>query len=255
MTGRDKALSGLGGLLGCGIYWLFVVRLGNWFHADPPGTGVILLGLCLSVALGCMAGLATRPFADEGGTLVRESVFHYLVTSALFAGLIRTMGGSGTACLVWVLILTVLYVLIWMGRWIGWYMEVIQLRELLGLDPGPSPLKWQETVPYLPLALILCTGLPLAALGADRLLSDIPILSQGILPLLIFPIVGYISGLSLGKRQGICPLYPLACFVCYLPIVVLPFSSAPMFHCFMVAVPALAGNITGFLYRRAVPKK
>jgi len=32
------------------------------------------------------------------------------------------------------------------------------------------------------------------------------------------------------------------------------FNSSAMFHCFMVAVPALMGNVLGWLYRRAVPK-
>ena len=32
-------------------------------------------------------------------------------------------------------------------------------------------------------------------------------------------------------------------------------STAELFHCFLAAVPALAGNVTGWLYRRAVPKK
>jgi len=61
--------------------------------------------------------------------------------------------------------------------------------------------------------------------------------------------------LSLGKRQGVCPLYPVACFVCYLPMVWLLFNESALFHCFLVAVPALAGNVMGWLYRRAVPKK
>lgn len=255
MTKRDKILTALGGGLGGGLYLLLVVWLKNWFHADAPETAWVLLGLALSIALGCMAGLATRPFADDGMALVRESVLHYLITTALFIALIWSMGGNKIACVVWGLILTVLYGLIWLGRWIGWYMEVMQLRALLGLDPGPSPLKWQETLPYLPLVLILCDGLPLAARGIDRLWSDIPILSGMIVPYLLLPVIGFMSGLSLGKRQGVCPLYPVICFLCYLPMVFLLFNFSALFHCFMVAVPALAGNVMGWLYRRAVPRK
>ena len=62
--------------------------------------------------------------------------------------------------------LALLYAVIWLGRWIGWYMEVVQLRTLLGLDTGPSPLKWQETAPYLPFILLLCDVLPLVLLAA-----------------------------------------------------------------------------------------
>ena len=76
-----------------------------------------------------------------------------------------------------------------------------------------------------------------------------------LLPYRLLPAAGFSSGLSLGKRQGWCPLYPAACFLCYLPMVWLLFNSSALFHCFMVAVPALAGNILGWLYRRTVPKK
>ena len=145
-----------------------------------------------------------------------------------------------------------LYALIWLGRWIGWYMEVVQLRTLLGLEPGPSPLKWRETLPYLPFVLLLCDGLPLVLRWLDA--PDVPVLSGLILPYLLLPVAGFSSGLSLGKRQGVCPLYPVACFVCYLPMVYLLFNYTALFHCFMVAVPALAGNVLGWMYRRAVPK-
>lgn len=255
MRKRDKIMVALGGLLGGGIYLFFIVWLNNFFHANGPELPMILLGLSLSVALGCMAGLATRPFADDGWILVRDSLLHYLATAALFAALILSMGGNALACIVWTLILTALYFCIWVARWIGWYMEVMQLRTLLGLSPGPSPLKWQETLPYLPFVLLLCDGLPLAAFLIDKLWSDIPILSGGIVPYLLLPIIAFTSGVSLGKRQGVCLLYPAACFLCYLPMVFLLFNSSAMFHCFMVSIPALLGNVIGWMYRRAVPKK
>ena len=72
---------------------------------------------------------------------------------------------------------------------------------------------------------------------------------------MILPVVGFLSGVSLGKRQGVCPLYPVAGFVCYLPSVYLLFNGSALFHCFLIAVPALAGNVLGWLYRRAVPKR
>lgn len=255
MRKRDKVFTVLGGLLGAGLYLFFIVWLHNWFHADAPSLSMISLGLLLSAALGCMGGLATRPFADDGFSLVRNSLLHYLVTALLFAALIVTMGGNSLACLVWTLILAALYFYIWLARWIGWYLEVVQLRTLLGLAPGPSPLKWRETLPYLPFVLLLCNGLPLTAWIIDHFWSEIPILSGGIVPYLLLPIIGFTSAVSLGKRQGVCLLYPAACFVCYLPMVFLLFNSSAMFHCFMVAVPALLGNVIGWMYRRAVPKE
>jgi len=254
MTKRDKILIALGGLLGAGVYLFFTSWTTGWLHTESLPLGRLLLGFALSVALGCMAGLATRPFADDGFVLVRNSLLHYAVTAALFAALILVTGGNALGCFVLVLALTALYFGIWLARWIGWYMEVMQLRRLLGLAPGPSPLRWRETLPYLPYVLLLCDGLPLAAFLADKLWSDIPVLSGLVVPYLLLPVIGFSSGLSLGKRQGVCLLYPAACFVCYLPMVFILFNESALFHCFMVSVPALLGNVIGWMYRRAVPK-
>ena len=254
MSKRDKIFIALGGLLGAGIYLFFEFWLNYWLHFDGAALSKLIPGALLAAALGCMSGLATRPFADDGLSLLRNSVIHYLVTAALFAALILTMGGNTLACMVWTLILTALYLGIWLARWIGWYMEIMQIRQLLGLAPGHSPLKWRETLPYLPYVLLLCDGLPLAAFLMDKLWSDIPVLSGLVVPYLLLPVIGFASGVSLGKRQGVCLLYPAACFICYLPMVFILFNSSAMFHCFMVAVPALIGNVLGWMYRRAVPK-
>ncbi|WP_251315941.1 DUF3021 domain-containing protein [Flintibacter muris] len=210
--------------------------------------------VCLLCAgLGASAGVATLPFADDSRSLLLRSGAHFLVTSVLFLLLVaQYCGWWWQDLLLWEGILALLYALIWLGRWIGWYMEVVQLRTLLGLEPGPSPLKWRETLPYLPFVLLLCDGLPLVLRWLDA--PDVPVLSGLILPYLLLPVAGFSSGLSLGKRQGVCPLYPVACFVCYLPMVYLLFNYTALFHCFMVAVPALAGNVLGWMYRRAVPK-
>lgn len=207
----------------------------------------------LCTALGAAAGAATLPFADDGKTLLLRSAAHFGVTASLFALLTARLGARGTQLLAWVGILFLLYAVIWLGRWVGWYVEVMQLRTLLGLAPGPSPLKWKETLPYAPFVLLLCDGLPLVLRALDA--PDVPVLSGLILPYLLLPVAGFSSGLSLGKRQGVCPLYPVACFVCYLPMVFLLFNHTALFHCFMVSVPALLGNVLGWLYRRAVPKR
>lgn len=210
----------------------------------------------LCVALGGAAGAATLPFADDGKSLLLRSGTHFVVTAFLFGLLMAQLGAEGVELLAWEGILALLYIVVWLGRWVGWYVEVIQLRTLLGLSPGPSPLKWRETLPYLPFVLFLCNGLPLLLRWADYAVSaDVPVLSGLILPYLLLPVGGFCSGLSLGKRQGVCPLYPAACFVCYLPMVFLLFNSTALFHCVVVALPALLGNGMGWMYRRAVPKR
>ena len=227
------------------------------YFMDTRLVNPVLCLLC--VALGVTAGLATLPFADDGKSLLLRSGAHFAVTSALFILLMAQFYGWWREGLLLLEgMLAVLYALIWLGRWIGWYVEVMQLRTLLGLDAGPSPLKWRETLPYAPFVLLLCDGLPLLLRWAERAMSggwvDIPVLSGLMLPFVLLPAGGFFAGVSLGKRQGVCPLYPLACLVCYLPMLSL-LSTAELFHCFLAAVPALAGNVTGWLYRRAVPKK
>ena len=157
---------------------------------------------------------------------------HFVCTAAFFALLVveLNMAKDVRGVLFWESLLLLLYLLIWLGRWTGWYLEVAQLRELLGLDPGPTPLKWRETLPYLPFVLVLCDLLPGTLRGIeDMVQADVPALSGLILPFLLLPVVSFCVGLSLGKRQGLCPLFPIACFVCYLPLVYLLFNESALF--------------------------
>ena len=237
-----------GGLLGLGFS---VVLVSYIVGARGPSPATCLL----CTALGAAVGTATLPFADNGRSLLLCSAAHFGITAVLFTLLTAQLGARGVELLAWLVILTLAYAVIWLGRWVGWYVEVMQLRTLLGLAPGPSPLKWRETLPYLPLVLLLCDVLPPVLNWIDHAaVADVPVLSGLLLPYLMLPVAGFCSGLSLGKRQGVCPLYPVACFVCYLPMVYLVYNYTALFHCFMIAVPALAGNMLGWLYRRAVPK-
>lgn len=241
----------MGGILGLVVSVALVPYLTN---SRSPSLAACLL----CTALGGTLGAATLPFADDGPTLVRRSLLHLGVT-ALEVALVLWLCvdlRDGRAWALWMGMLVLFYAVIWLGRWIGWYVEVMQLRALLGLAPGPSPLKWRETLPYLPLVLLLCDVLPQVLNWIDHAaVADVPVLSGLLLPYLMLPVAGFCSGLSLGKRQGVCPLYPVACFVCYLPMVYLVYNYTALFHCFMIAVPALAGNMLGWLYRRAVPKE
>ena len=241
----------MGGILGLVASVALVPYLTN---ARSPSLAACLL----CTALGATLGAATLPFADDGPTLIRRSLLH-LGATALEVALVLWLCvdlRDGRAWALWMGMLVLFYAVIWLGRWIGWYVEVMQLRTMLGLAPGPSPLKWQETAPYLPFILLLCDVLPLVLNWIDHVaVADVPVLSGLLLPYLILPAAGFCVGLSLGKRQGVCILYPAACFVCYLPMVYLVYNYTALFHCFMVAVPALAGNVMGWAYRRAIPKK
>ena len=240
-------------ILGAALGVLSSVVLASYL-AESRGPTLAVSLLC--AGLGGVLSAATLPFADDGRSLLLHSAVHFEATALLFGLLMAQLGARGAELLAWEAILFLLYAVVWLGRWIGWYVEVMQLRTMLGLAPGPSPLKWRETLPYLAFALLLCDVLPMLLFWADHAVSaDVPVLSGLLLPYLLLPVAGFSSGMSLGKRQGVCPLYPAACFVCYLPMVFLLFNYTAMFHCFMVAVPALAGNVTGWLHRRAASKK
>ena len=222
-------------------------------HGAEARFGSYLLAVVVQSALcfglGGMIGLATMPFDEDGRKLLVNSLLHFCVTALLFSLLLVLCFGLPVwSLVVWVGMLLSLYLVIWLGRYVGWYAEVSQIRTKLGLAPGPSVLNWRETLLYLPFLLLLCVGLPLLARLLDP--TDVPVLSGLLMPYLLLPTGGFFSGLSLGKRQGLCPLYPVLAFVLYLPMVFLLFNSSAMFHCFVVAGFSLAGNLFGALHRR-----
>lgn len=262
----------IGGAAGIALHLLLGYLLGCFTLFGPSRfTGFVFpfcgfpyhlewLGVLLSFALwtlfGAEVGIATLPFADGGRELVVRSLLHYAVTAAtvcLWAGL--NVASHPTDYIYFLLPLTLVYLLVWLGRWAGWYMEVAAIRERLGLAPKTSPLKWQETLPYFGYALLLCLALPLVLwLLDDR--SD-PILSV-MYGWLLLPVGGFMSGLSLGRRHGFCPLYPAACTL-FILIFILPARFLTV-HCDPALVPtallaALSGNLAGAARRRAKLKK
>lgn len=264
----------IGGVLGA----LLAPAVGLWLNSMraneaqtviewlvTPAMLEIVHSIWAALALECLLGsvfgavvmISTLPFADDGKELVVRSLIHFAATAASFSALLWGCRWVQTPALilVWVCVLAVLYLLIWLGRWVGWYQEVAQIRALLGLAPGPSPLKWKETLPYLPFAALVCCVLPAVLLWVDlTFVSDFPLFSGLLYPFLGLPIVGFCSGMSLGKRWGMCWLYPVACFLFYLPMVFILMNSSAMFHCYMISVPALVGMILGWIIRQKVPK-
>ena len=205
-------------------------------------------------ALGAAIGVATMPFADDTRSLLKESVIHFIVTGSL------VLLNLWVQCLLdlsrfFLASYALLYLLIWFGRWIGWYVEVDRIKIKLGLAPAHSPLKWRETLPYLPFLLVLCVLLPIVLMWADRMIISAPVLSGLLMPYLLFPVVGLCSGISLGKRQGFCILYPVAAYVLYLPIVFWLFNCTALFHADVLFTAALIGNVIGTVHRKRKQNK
>lgn len=205
-------------------------------------------------ALGAAIGISSMPFADDTRSLLKESVLHFIITGALVLlnGWVQCLSAQG-----WPLLLVIpyvlLYLLIWFGRWVGWYVEVDQIKVKLGLIPAHSPLKWRETLPYLPFLLVLCVLLPLVLAPFDD--SYLPFLTGLLLPYVVFPVVGLCSGLSLGKRQGFCPLYPVAAWLLHVPVVFLLFNHTALFHAHVLLIFSLIGNVIGTVHRKRKLKK
>ena len=221
----------------------------NLYRFFGLGRGWELAGIALSFALfallGAEPGIATLPFADSGRELVVRSLLHYAATAAtacLWAGLnICSTPADYLAVLV---PLTLVYVLVWLGRWVGWFAEAAAIREKLGLAPGPSLFHWRESLPYVGFALLLCLVLPTALRLLD---APTPVLSV-LYAFLLLPVGGFMSGLSLGRRHGFCPLYPVACLLFTLAFILTARLYTNMADGALIPIAlisVLAGNLAG----------
>ena len=242
-----------GGLISMGFHTPFRLVSADleWRVGSAPLALVIQLALYF--LLGAAAGVSTLPFADDGPTLLLRSLAHFALTAGLLTLTCTLLGWawSWQAMAAYLVLLAAVYLLIWLGRWVGWYAEVSAIREKLGLDPGPSPLKWRETLPYLPFALLLCLALPMALRLLDA--ADVPVLSGLLYPYLLLPVGGFFSGLSLGKRQGLCLLYPVLCALCALVFIPLARLVSNMADWPLLPIAAgfsLAGVLAGAALRR-----
>ena len=261
-THREQALRRLllGGCLGVAGYLLLAflsqpgailggsLRLSFTFcyNAGVPEALGVALGLLLWFAFGAEIGVATLPFADDGPVLVRRTLLHFTTMAAtlsLWVGL--NFIGSELPFLLFLLALV--YLLVWLGRWVGWYAEGAAIREKLGLASGPSLLKWKETLPHILFALLLCLLLPTLFSLFDP--PDVPVLTGLIYPCLLM-IGAFCSALSLAKRQGFCPLYPAACALFLLAAVFLVYNSTALPLCAVGLCAALLGEGAGCLLRR-----
>ena len=258
----------IGGALGAAGYLLvsFLARPGAVFGGSPDfaftfcfdgrvpeGLGAAL-GLALWFAFGAEVAVATLPFADSGWSLVLRSLAHFAVM-AVTVGAWAWLNFGLREVLFFLIPLLLVYLLIWLGRWVGWYAEVAAIREKLGLAPGPSPLKWKETLPYFGFAFLLCLVLPLVLRAFDA--ADVPVLSA-LYGWLLLPVGGFFSGLSLGKRHGFCPLYPVACGVFILLLIPLARLFSNMADGVLIpvaAAAALLGDLAGAGYVWAKRKR
>ena len=215
-----------------------------------PALGLEIL---LSFAFGASLGAATAPFADDRRTLLRDSLGHLLLSGLLFfllCALCRFGTGLGESTAFLLGLFVLIYALVWLARWMGWYSDVLAIRDALGLS-APSPLRWRQTLVYAPLLLFLCAVLPVLCRFIDRAAgADVPVFSALVLPFLLLPAGGFCAGLSLGRRAGFCPLFAPAALALYLPAVYLVFNPSALFQAFILFFAALLGTLLGAALRR-----
>ena len=256
----------LGGLL-CAVLVPGLIALSGVLSGAPasPVTAAMLasfglrllpalgLEILLSFAFGASLGAATAPFADDRRTLLRDSLGHLLLSGLLFfllCALCRFGTGLGESTAFLLGLFVLIYALVWLARWMGWYSDVLAIRDALGLS-APSPLRWRQTLVYAPLLLFLCAVLPVLCRFIDRAArADVPVFSALILPFLLLPAGGFCAGLSLGRRAGFCPLFAPAALALYLPAVYLVFNPSALFQAFILFFAALLGTLLGAALRR-----
>ena len=101
--------------------------------------------------------------------------------------------------------------------------------------PGPVRLNLRATVLWLPWYLLACTLLP-ALLGG--LAGELATVLAGVY---LLPFGCLAIGMSLGKRHGLCPLFPVACALCLLIVV----GKRTPALCLVPSISALLGNAAG----------
>lgn len=242
-----------GGLLDMGSHSHF--QLVSYDLERLAGPAALAVQLLLYFAFGAVVGVSTLPFADDGKSLLLRSLAHFAVTAGMLTLMVCLCGwnwGEWAPLLVYLLLLALVYALIWMARWVGWYAEVAAIRAKLGLDPGPSPLKWKETLPYVPFALGLCVVLPALLRVFDA--PDVPVLS-GILYPMLMAVGCFFSGGFLAKHQGLCVLYPVLCGLFLVPTVFWLYNTTALPYAAVAFLAALIGEVPGLVLKRARERK
>ena len=136
MAGGGLAAWAAGSLIAGSPSALALAFLNCGFPRGLEGVG-IALSFALYALFGAEVGVATLPFAGDGSALVGRTLAHFALTAAtvgLWVGL--NFGVRETAA--FLVPLALVYLLVWLGRWVGWYAEVSAIRERLGLAPGPT---------------------------------------------------------------------------------------------------------------------
>ncbi|MBP5749193.1 MAG: DUF3021 domain-containing protein, partial [Firmicutes bacterium] len=106
----------------------------------------VLIQAALYFLMGALVGLATAPFNDDTRKLFLQSLLHFLVTAAVYGLMFRLFGwarGETAVFLVEMGCLVVIYLTVWLVRWLFWYFEVREIAEKLGIPESRGQgIRW-----------------------------------------------------------------------------------------------------------------
>lgn len=217
-----------------------------------PVPAVLALELALAFGFGASVGLAVPPMEGPGTAVAARTAAHLLCSSALFAGVCWICGlppANWQGLLLLLGIYWLMYLVVWLLRYLRWRAELDAIRRALGLARPVAGGVWQARPlkPYLLLAGAL-ELLPLLLRLLDP--PDVPGLTQLFYPYLLLPFLCLAVGWSAGRRFGVALLLPVACGVLTLPCVFLIYNYTALFQAGAAFVFTLAGNLLGALVRR-----
>lgn len=218
-----------------------------------PVPAVLALELALAFGFGASVGLAVPPMEGPGTAMAARTAAHLLCSSALFAGVCWICGlppANWQELLLLLGIYWLMYLVVWLLRYLRWRAELDAIRRALGLARPAAGGVWQARPlkPYLLLAGALELLLPLLLRLLDP--PDVPVLTQLFYPYLLLPFFCLAVGWSAGRRFGVALLLPVACGVLTLPCVFLVYNYTALFQAGAAFVFTLAGNLLGALVRR-----
>ena len=218
-----------------------------------PVPAVLALELALAFGFGASVGLAVPPMEGPGTAVAARTAAHLLCSSALFAGVCWICGlppANWQGLLLLLGIYWLMYLVVWLLRYLRWRAELDAIRRALGLARPAAGGVWQARPlkPYLLLAVALELLLPLLLRLLDP--PDVPVLTQLFYPYLLLPFFCLAVGWSAGRRFGVAWLLPVACGVLTLLCVFLVYNYTALFQAGAAFVFTLAGNLLGALVRR-----
>jgi len=217
-----------------------------------PWQGLLALEFVLSFAFGASVGVAVPPMEGTGRAVAVRTAAHLVFSSVLYAALCAVCGlwpGGWAGRLVVLALYWFAYGLVWLLRYLSWRSELEQIRQKLGLSvPAHSVFQVRPLRPYLLLAAGVELLLPYLLLLVDA--HDFPVLTGLLYPYLLLPFFCAATGWSVGRRFGAALVYPLACTLLTVPVILLIYNTSALFQVGMAGVPSLAGVLIGAAVRR-----